>query len=164
LRAVSECDVLVLPGVGSYSTATDALNGAARTQLQSAIAQGLPVLGICLGMQMLFDSSEEGGDAGLGVIAGRVRRLRAKRIPQIGWNVIEHARSDLSMPRFGYYANSFVCEPRSSDVVAAWSTHEDDRFPAIVLSGRVAGAQFHPEKSSLEGLQLIRELTTMITQ
>ena len=153
-------DALVLPGVGAFPAATQALGHAGRVVLRSAIRDGLPTLGICLGMQVLFDGSDEGGDAGLGVISGRVDRLHAARVPQIGWNQLETGLArdpllDASELRTAYFANSFVCRPTEPSSVVAWSTHEQDRFPAMVRVGRCTGVQFHPEKSSAAGVSFI---------
>ena len=111
-------------------------------------------------MQLLFDASDEGAGAGLGIIPGRVTRLRAVRVPQIGWNAVESvaneplfAASPLGMV---YYANSYVCRPSDAGVVTAWTEHEGDRFPAAVRAGRAVGVQFHPEKSSTPGVEFLR--------
>ena len=164
-RAAVDTDVLVLPGVGAFEPAARALEGG-RDVMRDAIAAGLPCLGICLGMQLMFDASDEGDGAGLGVFGGRVTRLRTPRIPQIGWNTIDDAND----PLFGrarletaYYANSFVCRPLDESVVTAWSTHEGDRFPAAVRAGTVVGVQFHPEKSSAPGLAFVHEYLNLIS-
>ncbi len=153
-------DALVLPGVGAFPAATRALGDTGRVVMRDAILGGLPTIGICLGMQMLFDASAEGGGAGLGVIPGAVNRLRATRVPQIGWNQLEpgaarDALLDASELRTAYFANSFVCRPADPAVVVAWSTHEQDRFPAMVRIGRCTGVQFHPEKSSASGVSFV---------
>ena len=158
-RAI-ETDVLVLPGVGAFGAAAQRL-APGRDAMAAAIRDGLPCLGICLGMQLLFDASDEAApnDYGLGISPGRVTRLEARRIPQIGWNSIEITDSALlgvaPLP-YAYYANSYVCRPRDESVVEAWSVHEHDRFPAVVRSGRAVGTQFHPEKSSTPGLEFLR--------
>ena len=153
-------DALVLPGVGAFPAATRALGDTGRERMRDAIRDGLPTIGICLGMQLLFDGSAAGGNAGLGVIAGRVGRLRAARVPQIGWNQLELGAArdtllDASELRTAYFANSFVCRPDDESVVTAWSTHEADRFPAMVRVGRCTGVQFHPEKSSTAGVSFV---------
>jgi glutamine amidotransferase len=157
--------VLVLPGVGAFTMAAERL-APARRAIRDAIDDGLPVIGICLGMQLLFDVSEEGPGDGLGVIPGRVRRLRAERVPQIGWNTVqqiadEHSLIDAPLPDVAYYANSFVCEPADDGTVIAYSTHESDRFAAAVRGrplGNVVGVQFHPEKSSAGGVGFLQAL------
>jgi glutamine amidotransferase len=158
-RAI-DTDVLVLPGVGAFGAATERL-APGRDAMRNAFRGGLPVIGICLGMQLLFEESDEGSGAGLAVIEGRVERLRAERVPHIGWNSVEAspARSlSVALPSMVYYANSFVCRPASDSVVAAWTTHETDRFPAIVRAGSAVGVQFHPEKSSADGVRFLRAL------
>ena len=155
----TKTDVLVLPGVGAFGAAVERL-APGHASMRAAILDGLPTIGICLGMQLLFDQSDEGEGRGLGVIPGRVTRLQAIRVPQIGWNTVEPAgAADLlaaaPLPMV-YYANSFVCRPIDEGVVTAWSQHEDDRFPAIVRAGQTVGVQFHPEKSSAPGLRFLR--------
>ena len=154
-----ESEAILLPGVGAFGSATEFLE-AHRDRIRGALDDGLPCLGICLGMQLLFESSEEGSGRGIGVIAGNVRRLGARRVPQIGWNTLEDARDPLvcsSGLDTAYFANSYICEPADRDSVTAWTTHETDRFAAVVRAGRVVGVQFHPEKSSSAGVQLIRD-------
>ena len=160
VRAVEDdTDVLVLPGVGAFGAAAERL-APGRERMRAAILGGLPTMGICLGMQLLFEGSDEGDGAGLGVIAGRVTRLRAVRVPQIGWNDVqaesrERLFAAVPLPMV-YYANSYVCRPVDPDVVTAWTEHESDRFPAAVRAGRAVGVQFHPEKSSAQGVRFLR--------
>jgi imidazole glycerol-phosphate synthase subunit HisH len=150
-------DALILPGVGAFGLAAQSIAPHIE-RLRDALDDGFPCLGICLGMQLLFDRSEEGEGRGIGVIPGRVRRLRAAHVPQIGWNDIEERNDefyDASGLSSAYFANSFVCEPDDMSSVTAWTTHESDRFAASVKSGSVVGVQFHPEKSSLPGVAFI---------
>jgi glutamine amidotransferase len=164
-RSALDTDVLVLPGVGAFEPAAQAL-GSGRDAMRAAIRAGLPCLGICLGMQLLFDGSDEGAGAGLGVFAGRVTRLKTPRTPQIGWNSLDDADDPLlrvARLETAYYANSFVCRPADESVVRAWSTHEGDRFPAAVRSGSTVGVQFHPEKSSAPGLAFVREYLDFVS-
>lgn len=153
-RAI-DADALVLPGVGAFGAAAGRL-APGRTAMREAILCGLPTLGICLGMQLLFEGSDEGEGAGLGVIPGRVSRLEAQHVPQIGWNTLESSQDalfDVAPLSIAYYANSFVCRPTDSSGVIAWSEHEGDRYPAAVRAGNAVGAQFHPEKSSTAGVR-----------
>lgn len=157
--AVQSTDALVLPGVGAFTPAAQRL-APGRLAMREALRQGLPCLGICLGMQLLFDASDEGPGDGLGVFPGRVTRLEAQRVPQIGWNRLEDVTDSLALAaglEVAYYANSFVCRPASGldASVVAWSEHEGDRFPAMVRRGLVVGAQFHPEKSSAPGVRFV---------
>ena len=160
-------DALILPGVGAFAAAAEKL-APARAPIRAAVEEGLPMLGICLGMQLLLDSSAEGAGQGLGIIPGVVRRLRASRVPQIGWNTVEATReagSDAVLD-VAYYANSFVCAPVDERYVVAWSSYDDDRFPAIVRggpTGNVMGVQFHPEKSSTNGVHYLRGLLERMT-
>lgn len=147
-------DGLVLPGVGAFSNASARLSHGIQ-QMRDAILGGLPTLGICLGMQLLFDSSEEGDGHGLGVIPGRVRKLRARRVPQIGWNEVESL--DESLPKVAYFANSYVCVPDTDDCIVAYTSHEHDRFASVVTVGNAIGVQFHPEKSSTAGVSFVRD-------
>jgi len=156
VRAV-ETDALVLPGVGAFGAAAERL-APGRAAMRDAVARGLPAIGICLGMQLLFDASDEGAGAGLGLIRGRVSRLQAERVPQIGWNTVEDSHDplfDAAPLPIAYYANSFVCRPEDPSSVIAWSEHQGDRFPAAVRAGTAVGVQFHPEKSSAGGVQLL---------
>lgn len=157
-RQAIETDVLVLPGVGAFGAAVARLADG-RDAMRNAILGGLPTIGICLGMQLLFDASDEGSGVGLGVIPGRVRRLVADRVPQIGWNELTPVAGERLFEQaplgIAYYANSFVCRPDDERAVIAWSSHEQDRFPAAVRVGSTVAVQFHPEKSSSAGVRFL---------
>jgi imidazole glycerol-phosphate synthase subunit HisH len=158
----TKTDVLVLPGVGSFAQAAGRLAVGREAMRDAMLRDGLPTLGVCLGMQLLFDGSEEGSGRGLGIIPGRVTRLAARRVPQIGWNTLEDAHDsifDAAPLTVAYYANSFACRPTTADTVIAWSRHDDDRFAAAVRAGErgnILGVQFHPEKSSAAGVAFIK--------
>lgn len=159
-RAVQHTDALVLPGVGAFTPAAERL-ASGRVTMRDALRAGLPCLGICLGMQLLCDASDEGPGAGLGIVPGRVTKLTARCVPQIGWNRLDDVQDLLiAQSRFdvAYYANSFVCRPTPAamDAVVAWSTHENDRFPAAMRRYNVVGVQFHPEKSSAPGVRFVQ--------
>lgn len=161
-RRATETDVLVLPGVGSFAQAAGQLAPGRDTMRHAMLHNRLPTLGVCLGMQLLFEESEEGPGWGLGIIPGRVTRLTARRVPQIGWNALEDTHDpifDAAPMTIAYYANSFACRPATDDTVIAWSCHDGDRFAAAVRAGEgrnVVGVQFHPEKSSDAGVRFIR--------
>jgi glutamine amidotransferase len=154
---MANADAIVLPGVGAFGAAARALEPH-RGRIADRLRDGTPCLGICLGMQLLFEASDEGRGRGIGAIAGTVRRLRSSRIPHMGWNSVS-ANDDPLFDGIGslmaYYANSFVVQPEDEAHVVAWSEYDGDRFPAVVRSRNVQGVQFHPEKSGADGLRLI---------
>jgi len=158
VRAAMRADILVFPGVGAFGAAANAMRGA-QEDVRSALADGHPCLGICLGMQMLFDSSEESPGDGIGFIPGKVARLRTAKVPHMGWNDVEWTASQKwngkSQIRTAYFANAFVCEPEDQSSVLAWTNHEDTRFASVVRRANTVGVQFHPEKSSVVGCAFV---------
>jgi len=148
LRAAMTADLLVLPGVGAFGAAADAMQNS-QAYLAAALADGLPCLGICLGMQLLFDASEESPGKGIGFIPGNVTRLRTSKVPHMGWNDIEwREEEDL---KTAYFANAYICEPDVDLPILAWTTHENAKFASVVRRANTVGVQFHPEKSSGTG-------------
>ena len=153
-------DGLVLPGVGSFGAAVQGIEGQGE-RVREALEGGLPCLGICLGMQLLFPASEEAGGAGIGLVGGRVRRLRTRTVPQMGWNDVEAEADPLLSGTgtfAGYYANSFVCELSDTEdpgVAIARSEYDGEEILAGIRKGRTWGLQFHPEKSSRPGLRIL---------
>lgn len=163
-RRAMETDMLCLPGVGAFASAAQCI-APVRRQMREALLAGHPCLGICLGMQLLFDGSEEGPGDGLGLVAGRVERLRAPVVPHMGWNTIDDASDDLlssSGLSTAYFAHSFVCRPTATDVVTGWTSVGADRFPAAIRSANTIGVQFHPEKSSTPGLRLVAAVVSAL--
>jgi len=158
-------DGLVLPGVGAFPQGMRNLRGLELDELiRERVGEGVPLLGICLGMQLLFDSSQELEDAaGIGLIAGEVTRLNAgaSRIPHIGWNEVRFERPSpltAELPSSGcpfYHVHSFAARPSDPDHVVGTTEYGDDRFATIVRRESVFGVQFHPEKSSRDGLRLL---------
>jgi imidazole glycerol-phosphate synthase subunit HisH len=165
MTAAVDSDAVVLPGVGAFGAAAAQLAPGAAA-LHGAIAAGKPCLGICLGMQLLFETSEEGTGVGLNVLNGQVRRLHARRLPHMGWNEVmmmdDPLFSGLSN-MLGYYANSYIVEPTDDSEVIAWTQYGKERFPAAVRRDNVWGVQFHPEKSGAPGLRLIRNFLSQVS-
>jgi glutamine amidotransferase len=150
-------DALVLPGVGAFGAAARALPDD-RTRLRRALADGLPCLGICLGMQLFFDASEESEGDGIGLVPGTVQLLDAPIVPQMGWNDVETGADPIFEgidELVGYYANSYVCVPTDAGDEIAWSEYDGRRFAASVRRANTWGMQFHPEKSSNKGRRIV---------
>ena len=160
-------DRLVLPGVGAFAAGAEALEstGLGDAAVERVRADGTPLLGICLGMQLLADHGDEGGDArGLGLIPGVVRRLEptgpAERVPHVGWNQVHAAPgcalfAGLDPDADYYFVHSYHVVPE--DPSASWAdTPYCGGFSSVIGSGSVMGVQFHPEKSHRAGLGLLR--------
>lgn len=162
-KEVLDARVLVLPGVGAFGEAARRLD-AVRAPLRERLADGLPCLGICLGMQVLFASSEESpGAEGLGFIDGTVKRLSNPKLPQIGWNTLAAREEEPLFAGLGegthvYYVNSFAPVPHEP-VTVATSTY-GSTFTAAVRKKNAYGVQFHPEKSSKAGLTMLKNFLT----
>ena len=153
---------LVLPGVGAFAACMTALSERGFDQLVcERVAQGTPLLGVCVGMQMLFEESEEfGRTRGLGLLRGRVRRFSDDLVvPQVGWNQIRqrHAHplfEGIADEAFFYFVHSFYCEP-ADDTVVLGDTDYGVAYASVVAHENVSGVQFHPEKSQATGLRLL---------
>ncbi len=172
-------DGLVLPGVGSFGPPAKVLTGPLGDAVRATAGAGRPILGICLGMQLLFQWSEEDGRAspGLGLLEGGVRRLDgAPRLPHMGWNRVRvpaeqngDAASAVAADGFlesgdfddrhFYFAHSYVAFPRDSRIVLG-EVEYGEVFPAIVGRGNVAGVQFHPERSGAAGRAILERFVT----
>jgi glutamine amidotransferase len=158
LSVLEQASALVVPGVGAFPQAMDELRARRLDKLvQRRAGEGVPVLGICLGMQLLFESSDEhDGATGLGLLPGTVRYLRAPKLPHIGWNLVSWERDSplnagLDGPRAFYHVHSLAPE---TDAVLGWGEY-GERFATVVGRDNVFGVQFHPEKSSADGLALL---------
>jgi glutamine amidotransferase len=161
-NALRAADGIVVPGVGAFPEAMRRFRAAGLDELIVARADaGVPVLGLCLGMQLLFEASDEHeGATGLGLLPGRVRALNAPRVPHIGWNLVTFERQSTLIAGLGeaaafYHVHSLAPEPADEHDVVGRGEY-GDRFVSIVERDNVMGVQFHPEKSSRDGLQLLR--------
>lgn len=167
---IAKADAAVLPGVGASDAVMGALNNQGLTKpVKQYISSGRPLLCVCLGMQVLFDSSDEGDLPGLGAVAGRVERFptdlnengKLLKIPHMGWNSVRLSESAQSNPVFAgipqdsyfYFVHSYRCLPDDPSVIAGTARYGEDVCAAVV-SGNVVGTQFHPEKSGEIGLQI----------
>jgi imidazole glycerol phosphate synthase glutamine amidotransferase subunit len=154
---------IILPGVGHFGAAMQELNRRGLVgPLVERVRAGVPLLGICLGLQLLFESSEEApGVPGLGLLAGGVRRMQTKVVPHMGWNRLVFQRAHaitrgLPDTVHCYFANSFAAAPADAGVTVAEVQQDEDVFPAVVADGSLAATQFHPEKSGPVGLIMLR--------
>jgi imidazole glycerol-phosphate synthase subunit HisH len=165
--ALRAADAIVLPGVGAFP---EAMRQIERTGLGDVLREraeaGVPLLGICLGMQLLFErSTEHEGAAGLAILPGAVTRLQSPRLPHIGWNLVTFERPSqltdgLADAAAFYHVHSFACRPRDpADVVG--TSEYGERFASVVERGNVMATQFHPEKSSRDGLRMLRNFARL---
>jgi glutamine amidotransferase len=156
-------DAVCVPGQGIFGRCMTRLEDSGLGErLRAWLDQGRAYLGICLGMQILFDESEERGPVpGLGVLPGAVRRLPGSvRVPHIGWNTVDPSESSDGVEYF-YFDHSYAAHPSEPQVVTAWCEH-GDRFAAAVRSGSALAVQFHPEKSGRNGIDFLRGWVTSL--
>ena len=157
-----KAEALVLPGVGAFGACMRALSEHGFDELiLERVSAGTPLLGVCVGMQMLFEESEEFGiTTGLGLLKGRVRRFSNELlVPQVGWNQVRqvqgHALLDgIEGGAFFYFVHSFYCEPADRDTVIG-ETEYGSAYASVVGQKHIFGVQFHPEKSQAAGLRLL---------
>jgi glutamine amidotransferase len=153
---IVSADRVVLPGVGAAGYAMEQIGLRGLAPVLRSLGQ--PLLGICLGMQLLFEASEEADSACLALIAGRVRKLEAapgRPVPHMGWSRLEVRDESLGLRTgdYVYFAHSYACDPVPETVA---STHYGREIPAVVRSGNRVGAQFHPERSGEAGARFLR--------
>jgi glutamine amidotransferase len=169
---LERADAIVLPGVGAFDPAVQHLRSRHLEEpIKRAIADGKPFLGICLGLQILFDSSEEGKEPGLGIIPGMVRRFRHKpgiTIPHMGWNQLQLTQPNIPLWQqlpsnpWVYFVHSYYVDPTDPTVRAATITHGSQTVTAAIAQDNLMAVQFHPEKSSTAGLQILANFVQLV--
>lgn len=163
---IAEATALILPGVGAAGVGIENLKSSGLdAAIKFALSRKTPFLGICLGMQLLFDTSEENATDCLGVLPGAVKKFRRERkVPQIGWNDVKANERNLNAAKLFagipdgsafYYVNSFYPDPADSAITAATSVY-GETFAAVVATDSIVATQFHPEKSGDVGLRFIK--------
>lgn len=167
-------DAVLLPGVGAFDPAMQHIRDRQLEKpIHQAVASGKPFLGICLGLQILFDASEEGKEKGLGVIPGMVKRFQPEAgitIPHMGWNQLDMVQPDLplwhdlSVDPYVYFVHSFYVQPTNADVNAATVTHGTQTVTAAIAKENLVAMQFHPEKSSDMGLKILSNFVNWVKQ
>lgn len=169
---IEMADKLILPGVGAFKDAMDNLqNLDLILPIRKKVNDGCPLLGICLGMQMLFDEGYECElRKGLGFIEGKIKLMNSKenlKIPHIGWNRLEFNRenkilNNINKESFVYYVHSFMARDMEDVNLVAYSEYGGVKIPGLVNKDNIYGAQFHPEKSGEIGLKILRNFGEMI--
>lgn len=170
---ICAADAVVLPGVGAFDPAMTHLHERELVPvIQQVIQQGMPFLGICLGLQVLFECSEEGTEPGLGIFAGKVKRFQSEpglTIPHMGWNQLTLTQPDcplwqhLPPTPWVYFVHSYFVAPEDPALGAATVRHGQQTVTAAIAHKNVFACQFHPEKSGKIGLQLLRNFVTLVT-
>ena len=167
-KVLRAAERLVLPGVGAFAACMKALTARGFDRLvKERVGEGTPLLGVCVGMQLLFEESEEfGSTAGLGLLHGKVRRFSDELVvPHVGWNRVNERQSqalfnDLANGAFFYFVHSYYCEPLDKSVVAG-ETEYGVNYASAVAKNNICGVQFHPEKSQAAGLQLLQNFARL---
>jgi len=163
-------DALVIPGVGHFGTCSRRLRERGLEEVvRTFVADARPVLGICVGMQLLYSGSEESEEPGLGLLPGRVVRFSDRAVvPHMGWDVVDVTRPDPALGgidgRRLYFAHSYYAVPDDQSHVLARCTYGGESFPCVVREGSVLGTQFHPEKSGAVGARLLADWVGSIGQ
>ncbi len=164
-------DAVVLPGVGAFDPAMRHIRELNLEEIIKGAARSKPFLGICLGLQILFDASEEGTERGLGIVPGMVRRFQSEpnlAIPQMGWNQLELTQPqdelwrDLPPNPYVYFVHSFYVEPQDPSLNSAMVTHGSQTVTAAIARDNLVAVQFHPEKSSDNGLKILANFVTSV--
>ena len=157
MKDLLDAECIAFPGVGAFDKTMEKLLPY-REQILDRLRSGTPCLGICIGAQIMMQGSEEGSSPGIGVMEGKVVKLKAERIPQMGWNIVDtdDALFDGIGNRYFYFAHSYHGEPTEKDVVKGTTEYEGERFPTLFRKWNTVGCQFHPEKSSTSGMQFLR--------
>ncbi|ODH03125.1 imidazole glycerol phosphate synthase, glutamine amidotransferase subunit [Nostoc sp. KVJ20] len=173
-KELEQADAIVLPGVGAFDPAVQHLRSRGLEQpIKDAIASGKPFLGICLGLQILFESSAEGTQPGLGIIKGKVRRFRPEpdiTIPHMGWNQLEVTQpksilwEHLPSDPWVYFVHSYYVDPIDPLIRAATITHGTQTITAAIAHENLMAVQFHPEKSSNIGLQILSNFVAQVRE
>lgn len=171
---LSRFDGVVLPGDGAFDPAMGELRSRGLIEpIQSAIAEGQPFLGICIGLQLLFESSEEGEEPGLGIVPGRIKKFRSEpqiRIPHMGWTQLELSQPqhplwrDLGEHPWAYFVHSYYGEPIDPSWIAATITHGSQTVAAAIGRDHLMATQFHPEKSWPAGLQMLKNFVRFVIE
>lgn len=168
---IAKADSLILPGVGAFKDAVDNLKELGLVDvIKAKVSEGTPLLGICLGMQMLYEKGYEVEEReGLGFLKGEIRLMEPKekiKIPHIGWNRLEYTKDssfrEIGKEEFVYYVHSYCATNIDEEQLVAYSEYGEFKIPGLVQNNNVIGAQFHPEKSGEIGLNILKKFGEMV--
>jgi imidazole glycerol-phosphate synthase subunit HisH len=165
---LADADAIALPGVGSFTAALEKLD-TVKAILEQKMSDGTPILGICLGMQLFFEASEEGPGDGLSFFQGRVVQLpKTVKVPQMGWNTINIVKknpllTDISEGTYVYFVHSLYPKPADKSIILT-QTEYGTTFTSAVAQGNIYGTQFHPEKSGEVGLKILKNFSKIVTR
>jgi glutamine amidotransferase len=165
---LAKADAIALPGVGSFTAALERLDKV-KTALQAKVSEGTPLLGICLGMQLFFESSEEGPGSGLAYFKGTVKQLPSiVKVPHMGWNTLNIVRQNdlfdgIAEGSYVYFVHSLYPDPKDSSIVIT-KTEYGTTFTSAVAQNNIYGTQFHPEKSGDLGLQMLKNFAKIVVK
>ena len=169
---ILNADAVVLPGVGAFDPAMRHIRERnLEPVIKDALASGKPFLGICVGLQLLFDGSEEGEERGLGIVPGMVKRFKSEpdiTIPQMGWNQLELTQNSFSLwsnlpaDPYLYFVHSYYVDPLDKSAIAGTVTHGTQKVTAAISQDNLMAVQFHPEKSADNGLQILSNFVTLV--
>jgi imidazole glycerol-phosphate synthase subunit HisH len=167
-KDLKDADAIALPGVGSFTAASSQL-GAVKAILQQKVEEGTPILGICLGLQLFFESSQEGPGEGLAFFKGRNMQLQGKvKVPHMGWNTLDIVKPnelfyDIADDSYVYFVHSLYPEPADKSIVCT-KTEYGTTFTSSVAHGNIYGTQFHPEKSGDVGLAILKNFAKIVAR
>ncbi|MEM3899136.1 MAG: imidazole glycerol phosphate synthase subunit HisH [Candidatus Bathyarchaeia archaeon] len=165
-KLLNQADVVILPGVGNFLKVSGKL-ASIKEHLTDLAKEGTPILGICLGMQLLFQKSEEGPGEGLALLGGENVRLPSLvKVPHMGWNIVQAVKPSTLFDGigdyfYGYFAHSYYPVPAEKDVVCAETTYGVS-FASVVAKRNIFGTQFHPEKSGSQGLKFLKNFRNFV--
>jgi imidazole glycerol-phosphate synthase subunit HisH len=171
---IVNADGVVLPGVGSFDPAMQHLKERGLIEpIKQVIKSGKAFLGICLGLQILFEASEEGKEEGIGIIQGKVRRFQSEAnltIPHMGWNTLDFTQNkhslwkNLPISPYLYFVHSYYVDPIDSQIISGQVTHGSQKVTAAITKDNLMAVQFHPEKSSDYGLQILTNFVELVSR
>jgi imidazole glycerol-phosphate synthase subunit HisH len=165
---LTKADAIALPGVGSFTAALERLD-TVKTELQTKVQQGTPLLGICLGLQLFFESSEEGPGEGLAFFKGKVTTLpKTVKVPHMGWNTLEIVKQNelfegIAEGTYVYFVHSLYPAPKDPTIVCTKTTY-GTTFTSAVAKSNIYGTQFHPEKSGDVGLEILKNFAKQVVK